>query len=137
MLFSLCWVLIFPTKFTFFWIFLDLLVSVNIHVIKIITSNLADVWYIFSLILLTFLYCIAYKSIFKLNICAQPMHQIFVINHCIFLKTSLSEYEWVTRHKYGFHDDGFKVWKKSMPTKILSSFTLTAQPHQNIGNSSN
>ena len=33
-------------------------------------------------------------------------------------------------------DDGFKVWKKSLPTKILSSFTLTAQPHQNIGNRS-
>ena len=26
--------------------------------------------------------------------------------------------------------------KKSLPTKILSSFTLTAQPYQNIGNGS-
>ena len=34
------------TNFTFFWIFLDPLVSVNIHVIRIITWNLADEWYI-------------------------------------------------------------------------------------------
>ena len=27
------------------------------------------------------------KSIVKLNICAQPMHQIFIIKYCIFLKT--------------------------------------------------
>ena len=40
------------------------------------------------------------------------------------------------KSKYGFHDDSFQVWKKSLPTKILSSFTLTAQPHQNIGNRS-
>ena len=33
------------------------------------------------------------KSIVKLNICAQPMHQIFIIKYCIFLKTSLSEKE--------------------------------------------
>ena len=36
----------------------------------------------------------------------------------------------------GFHDDSFQVWKKSLATKILSSFILTAQPHQNIGNRS-
>ena len=37
----------FSTKFhKFFWIFLDLLVSVNIHVNKMITWNLADEWYI-------------------------------------------------------------------------------------------
>ena len=34
---------------------------------------------------------IGYKSIVKLNICAQPVHQIFVIKDCILLKTSLSE----------------------------------------------
>ena len=45
----------FSTKFYYFLIVLDLLVSFNVLVIKIITSNLADVWHIiFSLILLTF-----------------------------------------------------------------------------------
>ena len=40
------------------------------------------------------------------------------------------------RYKYGFHDDSFQVLKKSLPTKILSFFALTAQPHQNIANRS-
>ena len=34
---------------------------------------------------------IGYKIIFKLNVCAQAMYQIFVIKYCILLKTSLSE----------------------------------------------
>ena len=34
---------------------------------------------------------IGYKSIVKLKIFAQPMHQVFVIQYCILLKTSLSE----------------------------------------------
>ena len=34
---------------------------------------------------------IGFKSIVKLNICVQPMHQISVIKYCILLKTSLSE----------------------------------------------
>ena len=78
------------------WIFLDLLVSVNIHVIKIITWNLADVWQIiFSSDPPNILLCegigIGYKSIVKLKFCAQPLHQIYVIKYCILLKTSLSE----------------------------------------------
>ena len=32
---------------------------------------------------------------------------------------------------YDFHDDSFHVWKKSLPTKIFSSFALTAQPYFN------
>ena len=36
----------FQPNFIFFWILLDLLVSVNIHVIKIITWNVVDVWHI-------------------------------------------------------------------------------------------
>ena len=36
-----------------------------------------------------------------------------------------------------FHNDSFQVWKKSLPSKILSSFALTAQPCQNIANRSN
>ena len=38
----------FSTKFYFyfFWIFLDFLVSVNIHVIKLITWTLTDLWHI-------------------------------------------------------------------------------------------
>ena len=47
---GICWIPIFQPNFIFFWIFLDLLLSVNIHVIKMITRNLADVWHIiFSL----------------------------------------------------------------------------------------
>ena len=34
---------------------------------------------------------IGYKSIVKLKLFAQPMHQIFVIKYRILLKTSLSE----------------------------------------------
>ena len=34
---------------------------------------------------------IGYRSIVKLNICTQSMHQMFVIKYCILLKTSLSE----------------------------------------------
>ena len=50
-----CGILIFQPYFIIFLIVLDLLVSFNVLVIKIITSNLADVWHIiFSLILLTF-----------------------------------------------------------------------------------
>ena len=36
----------FQPNFIFFWILLDLLVSVHIHVIKIITWNVVDVWHI-------------------------------------------------------------------------------------------
>ena len=39
-------------------------------------------------------------------------------------------------HRYGFHDDSFQVWKKSLPTKIFSSFALTAQSRLNIANRS-
>ena len=55
---------------------------------------------------------IGYKSIVKLKVFAQPMHRVFVIKYCILLKTS------------------------SLPTKILSSFALIAQPYQNIANRS-
>ena len=64
---------------------------------------------------------IGYKSIVKLKFFAQRMHQIFVIKYCMLLKTSLSD---------------ARFEKKSLPTKILSSFALTAQPHQNIANRS-
>ena len=92
--------------------FLDFLASVNIHVIKIITWTLTDVWHInFSSDPTDILLCvrigIGYKSIVILKFYAQPMHFPF-----------------------------FQVWKKSLPIKILSSFALTAQPHQNITNRS-
>ena len=72
----------FSTKFFFFLIVLDLLVSFNVLVIKIMTSNLADVWHIiFSLIPLTFYrvkgMVLAIKVWSKLKFFAQPMHQIF------------------------------------------------------------
>ena len=93
---SVCWILIFQPNFIIFLIVLDLLVSFNVLVIKIITSNLADVWHIiFSLIPLTFYrvkgMVLAIKVWSKLKFFAQPMHQIFVIKYCIFLKTSISE----------------------------------------------
>ena len=94
----------FKPNFIFFWIFLDLLhsVSVNIHVIKIITRHLADVWYInFSsdptnkfLVHVCEGIGIGYKSMVKLEFCAQPMHQIYFIiasffklvyqKHCVY-----------------------------------------------------
>ena len=33
---------------------------------------------------------IGYKSIVKLKFCAQPMHQIYVTEYCILIKTSQS-----------------------------------------------
>ena len=79
-----------------FWIFLDLLVSVNIPVIKIITESLADVWHIsFSsdppYILWWVGIGIAVISIVKLKFRAQTLHQIYEIKCCILLKASLSE----------------------------------------------
>ena len=69
-----------------FWIFLDILISVNIHVINIITWNLADIWHI------NILLCegigIGYKSMVKLMFCAQPMHEIYGMKYFILLKTS-------------------------------------------------
>ena len=86
----------FQPNFLFFLIFLDLQVSVNIHVIKIITQNLADVWHIISSsdpsnILSYVGIGIDYKIKVKLKFCAQPMHQIYIIKYCILLKTSSSE----------------------------------------------
>ena len=65
----------FQPFFLFFWIFLDLQVSVNIHVIKIITQNLADVWHIIlssdpSNILSCVGIGIGYKIKVKLKFCA-------------------------------------------------------------------
>ena len=48
---GLSWILIFQPNFIFFRIFLDFLVSVNIHVIKIITWDLTDVWHIIFFLL--------------------------------------------------------------------------------------
>ena len=78
----------FSTNFTFFWIFLHLLVSFNIHVIILIAWNLADVWcIIFPLILLTFSYVKGLVlAIVKLKFCARPMDQTYVIKYCILLK---------------------------------------------------
>ena len=87
----------FSSKFYYYFlILLDLLVSVNILVIKIIASNLADVWQIVFFsdppnILPLEGTGIGYKSIVKLKVFAQPMHRVFVIKYCILLKTSLSE----------------------------------------------
>ena len=109
------------TKFLFFWIFLDFLALVNIHVIKnnYMDWTLTDEWHIIFPLLLLIFCCvgigIGYKSIVIVRFCAQPMHQIFVI-------------------KYYISSSSFRVWKKSLPIIILCSFVLTAQPQGNIAN---
>ena len=40
------WILIFQPNFIFCWQFVDLLLSANIHVFKIISWNIANVWHI-------------------------------------------------------------------------------------------
>ena len=69
----------FSTKCYFLLNIIRFLVSVNIHVIKIITGTLADVWHIiFSSDHTDILLCvrigIGYKCIVILKFCAQPMH---------------------------------------------------------------
>ena len=94
LVYSACAEFQFFNQILFFLMLLNLLVSVDILVIKIITPNLADVWQIiFSLNLLTF----------------------YHLKGLVFEK---------------------RFEKKSLPTKILSSFALLAQPHQNIANRS-
>ena len=73
--------------------------------------------------------------IVKLKFCAQPMHQIYVlIKYCILLKTIYHNKNELLGTSMAFHCDSFQVCKKSLPTKILSSFAQTAQLYQNIGN---
>ena len=103
---------------------------------KIITWNLADIWHItFSSHPPDILLCegtgIGYKSIVKLKFCAKPMHQIYVINIVSFLKLVYQN-----KNELLGTSMAWQVWKKSLPTEILSSFALTAQHHQNIGNRS-
>ena len=87
---GLCWILIFQPNFVSFWIFLNLLVSVNIHVTKAFTWNFADVWHFTSSDPPNILICeragIGCKSIVKLKFFTQPMHQIYAIKYCILLK---------------------------------------------------
>ena len=59
-------------------------------------TTLAYVWHIIwsadrTNILLCVGIGIGYKSIVKLKFCTQPMHQIYDIKYCIYLKTSLSK----------------------------------------------
>ena len=62
------------------------------------------------------------------------MHQIYVIKYCILLKLIYQNKNELPGTSMGFHSDSFRVCKKSLPTKILSSFAVTAQLYQNIGN---
>ena len=75
------------------------------------------------------------KIIVKLKFCGQPMYQIYVlIKYCILLKTIYHNKNELLGTSMAFHCDSFQVCKKSLPTKILSSFAQTAQLYQNIGN---
>ena len=63
------------------------------------------------------------------------MHQIYVlIKYCILLKTIYHNKNELPGTSMAFHSDSFQVCKKSLPTKILSPFAVTAQLYQNIGN---
>ena len=59
---------------------LDLLVSINIHLIKITTSNLADVWYIFHWSYWHFIMCRDWCWLWKYSqmkyLCTEAMHVI-------------------------------------------------------------
>ena len=107
---SLRWVLVFQPNFTYFWIFLDLLVSVNDKSFEnffIFKRNVAGVWHIN--IMINILLCVGIgiwkatkvqsKQIVVHSLCTD---QIYVIIYSILPKPSWTEYEWVTLHKYGF-----------------------------------
>ena len=80
---------------------------------------------------------IGYKSIVKLKLFAQPMHQIFVIKYCILLKSLVYQNKnELLGTSLAFMMIVSRFEKKSLPTKILSSFALITQPHQNIANRS-
>ena len=61
------------------------------------------------------------------------MHQIYEKKNVLsFLKLVYQN----KRHKYGFHDDSFPGWKKSLLLKFSVPFAPTAQLRQNIANRS-
>ena len=63
----------------FFWIFLDLLVSGNIHVIKIITWNLADIWLIiFSSDPTNILLCVGIDIGYKRKVKLSFVHSLYI-----------------------------------------------------------
>ena len=80
---------------------------------------------------------IGYKSIVKLKFLHNLCINFLLWNIVSVLKLVYQNKKWVTWHKYGFQDQIVSRFvKKSLPTKILSSFALTTQPHQNIANRS-
>ena len=72
-------------------------------------------------------YC--YKSIVKLNIFAQTMHQIDEIKGCILLKLVYQNKNELAGTSIAFKVIVFRVEKKSLPTTIHSSFALTSSRH--------
>ena len=54
---------------------------------------------------------IGYKSIVQLKFYAQPMHQIYVVKYCTFLKLVFQIKNELQGKEYGFQDDTFQVWK--------------------------
>ena len=80
---------------------------------------------------------IGHKSKVKLKFLHNLCIKFLLWNIASFLKLVYQNKKWVTSHKYGFqYQIVSRFEKKSLPTKILSSFALIAQPHQNIANRS-
>ena len=79
---------------------------------------------------------ISYKSIVKLKVFAPPMHQVFLKNIVSFSKLVYQNKNELPGTSMAFMMIVSRFEKKSLPTKILSSFALIAQPHQNIANRS-
>ena len=79
---------------------------------------------------------IGYKSTVKLKVFVQPMHRVFVINFVSFSKLVYQNKNELPGTSKAFMMIVSRFEKKSLPTKILSSFALIAQPNQNIANRS-
>ena len=99
--------------------------------IKIIKSNLADVWHIFSLILLTFYHLKGLALAIKASSNWWFLHNLCIVSFSKLVYQNKNE---LPGTSMAFTMIASRFEKKSLPTKILSSFALTAQPHQNIAN---
>ena len=62
------------------------------------------------------------------------MYQIYIINTLSFLKPVYQNKNKLPGTSMAFTMMVSRFEKKSLPTKILSSLALKAQPHQNIAN---
>ena len=80
---------------------------------------------------------IGYKSIVQLKFYALPMHQIYIVKYCTFLKLVFQNKIELQGKSMAFKMILSRFQKVTAYCKILSSSNLTVQPHQNIGKRSN